>query len=141
MKKISQGLILQFAQILEQNDKYEKENIQLRKKLEKKELNISELKATIKIESLKNKILTNIIETNTDIKIDDIFQYNDKSILIKNYENGNIPIVVENFMNDKEKIYTVNIKKNKKIGKTFRILRNTELIEEDQLKLKKKLKK
>ena len=141
MKK-NQTLLEQFAEILEEKDFYQKENFQLKKKLEKKEITILELKSVLNIESLKNKILSNIVDANTDIKVNDIFEYNTKYFKIKNIENGNIPIIVENFINKQETVYNMNMNKTKKSGKIFRTLRNKELLDdENPIDIEEKVKK
>lgn len=75
-------------------------NIKINKvesKLRDKDLTIMNLQLRLRFEQMKNKIFANIIQTQTDIKVDDIIKENSDDIHIFNFNNGNIPIVVHDF--------------------------------------------
>ena len=72
---------------------------------------ISKLETSLYIEQFKNKILTNIIEQHTSLKIANIFSDNNDSIHIY---NDNIPIIFHDYINGKENITETSIYRIKK---------------------------
>lgn len=93
-------------------------NNQLETKLRNKDLTIMNLQLRLQFEQMKNKIFANIIQTQTAIKVEDIIKENTDDIHIFNFNNGNIPIVVHNFVNQNDnqtvEKYTINPPKPKK---------------------------
>ena len=72
---------------------------------------ISKLETSLYIEQFKNKILTNIIEQPTSLKIANIFSDKNDSIHIY---NDNIPIIFHDYINGKENITETSIYRIKK---------------------------
>ena len=72
---------------------------------------ISKLETSLYIEQFKNKILINIIEQHTSLKIANIFSDKNDSIHIY---NDNIPIVFHDYINGKENITETSIYRIKK---------------------------
>jgi hypothetical protein len=69
------------------------------------------LESSLQIEQIKNKVLTFIIESQTNIKVSDIFSEKNNSIHIY---NDNIPIIFHDYLNGKENITETTIPKIKK---------------------------
>ena len=61
----------------------------------------------LKFEQMKNKILYNIIQTQTNINIENIIQEDPNEIHVFNFENGQIPIVVHEFNTENTEKYTI----------------------------------
>ena len=105
--------------------KYQKEKTELEKIIDCKNLNILNLQLTLQYEQMKNKIFTDIIETHTNIKLEDIIEESKNQINIYNFANGNIPIILTNFIKNNSSNCPIleitkpktRIKKNKKIWK------------------------
>ena len=77
------------------------------------DITIMNLQLRLQLEYMKNKILTNIIQTQTNIKIDDIIKEYQNEIHIFNFEQGNIPIIVHDFISEKTEQYNINLPKTK----------------------------
>ena len=60
-------------------------NTQLETRLKTKDMSIMNLQLRLQFEQMKNKIYANIIQTQTDIKLDDIIQESDKEIHVFNF--------------------------------------------------------
>ena len=86
---------------------------ELESKLKSKDMSIINLQLRLQFEQMKNKIYTDIIQTHTNIKIEDIIKESNEEIHIFNFEQGNIPLVVHDFMSEKTQKYTINIPKEK----------------------------
>lgn len=79
------------------------------------ETNIYNLNISLRIEQIKNKLYRQIIEKNTNIKINDVFEEKEDSIRIYNSEYGiNIPIVVHEENNIQKQKHKRKKIKNKK---------------------------
>lgn len=94
---------------------------------------ISKLKLALQLERFKSHLFSQIIVQNTEIKISDIYQENDDGIQISNFQGGNIPVIVHDFLTE-SKNYTISAKKKieKQPGKNFRTVKNRiELVEEN----------
>ena len=87
---------------------------QLEINLRNKDLDIMDLRLRIQFEQMKNKIYTNIIQTQTNIKVDNIIQENKDDIHIFNFKNGKIPLVIHEFSNQKSEQYIIEPFKMKK---------------------------
>jgi hypothetical protein len=69
-----------------------------------KDILIMNLQLQLQFEQMKNKIYMNIIQTQTDINVENIIQESNTDVHIFNFDKGNIPIVVHNFIKPKPKI-------------------------------------
>ena len=87
---------------------------QLETKLRNKDLSIMNLQLRIQFEQMKNKIYTNIIQTQTDIKLEDIIEEKTDEVHIFNFENGKIPVVVHDFADERTEKYILEPPKPKK---------------------------
>lgn len=88
------------------------------------------MKLQLQYEKMKNKIYENIIKSQTDINFENIIKENTDEVHIFNFENGKIPIVVHDFI-ENTKNYIIEIPKHKK--KRVIIDENTEfIIDEDE---------
>ena len=74
-----------------------------------KDVIIMNLQLKLQLEYMKNKIYTNIIQTQTNIKIEDIIKETENEIHIFNFDKGEIPVVVHNFISDKNEQYIIGI--------------------------------
>lgn len=59
---------------------------------------IANLQLRLQYEKMKNKIYENIIHTFTNIKVNDIISESNNEVNIYNFSNGNIPIIVNDFI-------------------------------------------
>ena len=75
-----------------------------------KDVIIMNLQLKLQLEYMKNKIYTNIIQTQTNIKIEDIIKETENEIHIFNFDKGEIPVVVHNFISDKNEQYIIKPK-------------------------------
>jgi hypothetical protein len=102
---------------------------QLETKLRNKDLTIMNLQLRLQFEQMKTKIFANIIQSQTDIKVEDIIKENTEDIHIFNFNNGNIPIVVHNFVNqnDEQIVEKYTIDPPKKKIKYVKILDKTKI--------------
>jgi len=113
-----------FDDIIKQSNKADDEkkilkirSTQMEYKIKKFEMNIMNLELKLQFERMKNKIYTQIIQSQTNIKIDDLIQEFDDEVHIFNFKNGNIPIIIHDFVNEEkktEKIILDNIRPVKK---------------------------
>jgi hypothetical protein len=94
----------------------------IEKKIKEYEQENITLKLQLTFEQMKNKIYSQIISSQTSIDLNNIIQETNDNIHIYNYNNGNIPITVHNFIDEtkKEKSskYTIKITKEKNKKKT-----------------------
>lgn len=93
---------------------------QMESKIKKFEMDIMNLQLKLQFERMKNKIYTQIIQSQTNIKIDDLIQEFEDEVHIFNFRNGNIPLIIHDFVNEEkktEKIILENIKPTKKSKK------------------------
>jgi len=119
--------------------RYQKEKTELEKIIDCKNLNILNLQLTLQYEQIKNKIYTDIIQKQTNIKLEDIIKESKNQINIYNFANGNIPIIVTNSSSSpileiiqKTKSKT-RIKKNKKITEDIDIVVETDEEESNEI--------
>jgi hypothetical protein len=89
--------------------------IQLETKIRNKDLSIMDLRLRLQFEQMKNKIYSNIIQTQTDIKVENIIQENKDDVHIFNFENGNIPVIVHEFAENNTEKHILSIKENSEI--------------------------
>ena len=113
-------------------------NTQLENNLKNRDITIMNLQLKLKFEKMKNKIYADIIQTQTNINLENIIQEYEDSVHIYNFENGSIPIVVHDFMDQVEKTekYTLKTPKpnTKKKIKKIQIGDSAELVIEDNFK-------
>ena len=86
-------------------------------KIQKLNNTISKLKTIKKILEFKMSFYSEIIKNNTNINITDLIKEKDDGLHIYNYEKGNIPVFVHNYINGDEveeipKEYSIKIKKH-----------------------------
>lgn len=139
----SENIATQVMNLIEQKDQLEQKVLELQKKIINNNENIFKLKASLKFENLKNLIYAEIIKSQTNINLSEVIEENDNGIHIRNYENGNLPIIVHEYMKTEEvKNYTINTKKKivSTIGKNYRTLKNRELAEENPEQVEEKVK-
>lgn len=73
---------------------------QMESKIKKNEMDIMNLQLKLQFERMKNKIYTQIIQSQTNIKLENIIQEFENEVHVFNFENGNIPIVVHDFVDE-----------------------------------------
>ena len=71
-------------------------------KIQKLNNTISKLKTNQKILEFKMSFYSEIIKNNTNINITDLIKEKDDGLHIYNYEKGNIPVFVHNYINGDE---------------------------------------
>jgi hypothetical protein len=123
----------------------EEENKSLLKKIQdlenviqKRDDALYKLKLALQIERFKTHLFSQIISTNTEIKLGDIYKEEEDNIVLTNFPNGNIPVIVKDYLeeNKQENKQEYNITVKKKTtqnlpGKNFRTVKNqVELTEE-----------
>jgi hypothetical protein len=125
----------------EQRNQLKKKCSDLEDTIQTRNEKISKLKLQVQYEKFKNSIMTQIISQKTDIKIEDTIVENDEGTHIYNFPNGNIPIFVHDNLQE-TKTYALITKKTSTVqpGKTFRTVKNLELIEEDPNEVELKIK-
>lgn len=112
-------------------------NTQLEKRMKTKDVMIMNLQLRLQFEQMKNKIYANIIQTQTNINLDDIIHESKNEINVFNFDNGNIPLIVHDFVNQKKEKYVLEPSSNfKKKIKNVKIYENVTdlIIEEDEVK-------
>jgi hypothetical protein len=110
--------------------------------LKKRKQQIKNLQLELSMEKFKNHILSKIIETHTTLKLNDIFQDSTDGIHIYNYETGNIPVHVHDYLADSTQV-SYNISSSKKkptTGKNFRSVNQVAIIDEKPQEQEEKLK-
>ena len=75
---------------------------------------LQKIELELKLERLKSNLFWNIISTHTELKIDDIYKVEEDGVHIHNYENGEIPIFVHDYLCEPKKII-ISSKKKKAI--------------------------
>ena len=78
---------------------------------------ILSLQTSLQIEKFKSHIYSQIIASTTQIKLNDIWNEDDTGIYIRNFEKGNIPIIVRDYIENEPKNYNLVPKKKKIIRK------------------------
>ena len=71
---------------------------QMESKIKNNEMEIMNLK--LQFERMKNRIYAHIIESQTNINLDNVIQDFDDEVHVFNFNNGNIPLVVHDFVNE-----------------------------------------
>jgi hypothetical protein len=99
---------------------------------------IKKLNMMVEMERFKSNLFAHIITACTDIKISDIYEETTEGIHVYNYDNGNVPIIVHDYLETKE--YNI-MNKKKNPGKTFRAVNHIELVDEKPQEQEEKLKK
>lgn len=133
------------AQVLtleEQRNNFKKKCQELETLVQTRNETISKLKLLLQLEKFKTHLFTQIITHNTNIKITDIYQETEQGIQINNFQGGNIPVIVHDFLQE-NKTYTISAKKKveKQPGKNFRTVKNhVELVEENPEEQEQKIK-
>lgn len=94
-----------------------------------KDKKIEKLKAKLYCKEFECNFFKKIIDLNTNIKTEEIYKFTDQGINLNNFPDGNIPIIVNSFLEEPQK-YLLNIKKKKKKGQTFRTVK-TNLVTQD----------
>ena len=73
---------------------------QMESKIKKNEMEIMNLQLKLQFERMKNRIYTQIIESQTDIKLENIIQEFENEVHIFNFKKGKIPLVVHDFVDE-----------------------------------------
>lgn len=151
------GSIYKHVQRLEDNNHFfECKATDLGKELEKTKALISKLSLRLKGEQLKTAIYGEIIQCQTNLKLENIFNESLDGIHVYNYDEGHLPVIVHNHIrgrpktadNDKSlepKKYVITTtkkkKKTEKPGQTYRSVKaKVELIEEKPVEIEEKIK-
>ena len=95
------------TKLLESEDKVKLLEINIKNK----ELSLLDIQLRLQFEQMKNKIYINVIQTQTDIKVENIIQENNNEIHVFNFENGKIPVVVHEFATQHTEKYTIELPK------------------------------
>ena len=77
-------------------------NSELESKLKNKDVIIMNLHLRLRYEQMKNNLYSSIIQTQTNINLEDIIKESENEVNIYNFINGNIPIIVHNFIKNSE---------------------------------------
>jgi len=127
----------QIIALEEQRNSFRKKCQELENQLQSRNETISKLKLALQLEKFKSHLFSQIIAQNTEIKISDVYQENEDGIQINNFQGGNIPVIVNDFLQTggvETKTYSICSKKKieKQPGKNFRTVKNqVELVEEN----------
>lgn len=130
------------SKIEEQRTALIKQIQEYKKTIEDKNLYISKLKTEIKLEKLKSTIIAKLC----NIDMDTLFVEKEDGIHIHNFEGGNIPIIVHEYIDGKEgkeNKHVIKLKKqNLQTGNKYRTVKNkVELKEEKPEEEEEKIKK
>ena len=79
---------------------------QMEPKIKKNEMEIMNLQLKLQFERMKNRIYAQIIESQTDIKLENVIQEFENEVHIFNFKNGNIPLVVHDFVDESSDKHT-----------------------------------
>lgn len=128
------------SQLEEDRNQLFKRTQYLEKSVLKRNIKIKNLELELTMEKFKNHILSKIIETHTTLKLEDVFQQSEDGLHIYNYETGNIPVYVHDYLVDSSPLsYNITSKK-KPTGKNFRTVGQVEIIDEKPQEQEEKLK-
>ena len=110
----------QVLSLEEQRNNFKKKCQELETLLQIRNDTISKLKLSLHIEKFKSHLFSQIISQNTEIKIGDIYQETDDGIKVCNFQGGNVPVIVHDFLHE-SKSYNISDKKKveKPPGKNF----------------------
>jgi hypothetical protein len=114
----------------EQRNNLKKKVQELESIIQTRNEKISKLKLSLQVERFKSHLFYQLLKHNTEIKIDDILVENEEGIHIQNFPNGNIPIIVSDYIQDTKQQYSLTVKKTNNIGKNFRSVKKIDLVEE-----------
>lgn len=81
-------------------ERIQDEKKKLEHKLKTNDITILNLQLSLQFEQMKNKIYTNIIQTQTNINLSNIIKEHTSEVHIFNFDGGQIPIVVHDFMDE-----------------------------------------
>lgn len=79
---------------------------QMEPKIKKNEMEIMNLQLKLQFERMKNRIYAQIIESQTDIKLENVIQEFENEVHIFNFKKGNIPLVVHDFVDESSDKHT-----------------------------------
>jgi hypothetical protein len=136
------SLTSQVVKLEEQYNNYKKKCQELENIIQTKNELIIKLKLNLEKERFKSHLYEQLILTNTEIKLGEIYEESDDKINIQNFPNGNVHIIVQNYL-EEPKQYNINVKKkpDKQPGKNFRSVKNqVEIIEEKPEQQEEKIK-
>jgi hypothetical protein len=88
------------------------------------------MRSVLNLEKLKNCIFATVIKCQTTLDIDTLLKITDEGVIVHNYENGNIPVVVHDYLETTPKTYSIKKKKSKRVEK-YKAVKKAELEEED----------
>lgn len=130
------------SQLEEDRNYYMKRVQYLENSVHQRKQKIKNLQLELSMEKFKNHVLSKIIETHTTLKLGDIFQDSEDGLHVYNYETGNIPVHVHDYLADSQQVsYTITSKKKpSKTGKTFRGVNQVAIIDEKPQEQEEKLK-
>lgn len=112
-------------QLEDQKMYYEKKSGELESELMEMNEELAMMRLKLQMEEFKSNIYYNIIKSNTDINIDNVFQVKSDSIQINNFQSGNIPIIVRDYITGTSDNYNIIMKKKKSHTKTtYRTVKN-----------------
>ena len=126
--------------VYEDKPTYIIKNSKLETKLKNKDIIIMNLQLRLQYEQIKNKVYANIIQTQTGIQLEDIIKESKNEINVYNFENGNIPVIVHDFINPSKRSTSLeDIKPQKYIiepsvnkTKKNKVIEENDLIVEDE---------
>jgi hypothetical protein len=98
------------------------------------EMQIINLQLCLQFEQMKNKIYSGIIQDQTNINLDNIIKESTDKIHVYNFTNGNIPISVHDFVEEKKIEQTYILKpprKKKKKKKSIKYTDDNQFVVED----------
>ena len=101
----------QIIHIEEELSKFKQKSIELENILNDKNNTISALQSSLQIERFKSHIYSQIITSMTQIKLENIWKEDETGIHLYNFEKGNIPIIVHDYIQNEPKNYNLITKK------------------------------
>lgn len=111
-------------------------NSQLENLIKEKDMYIIDLQLRLKYDEMKLSIYGNVIQTQANIKLSDIVKENTEEVHVYNFKNGNVPVIVHDYVNNETEKYVLEPpikpkkKKYKKHDDDMLIIEDNEDVEE-----------
>jgi len=114
----------------------------LEEALSKSVANYNKCKMQLRMEKIKSNLFANIIDTHTQLKVEDLYKETEDGVSIYNYEGGNVPLIVHDILGEPKKYIVTVRKKTVESGKVFRSAKNkVEIMDENPVEQEEKIKK
>ena len=144
-----ESLSAQILHLEERCNIYKKKSKELESTIQTRDNIIIKLRCALQLEKFKSNLYAQLLTSHTELKLNEILEEAEDGLHVYNYENGNIPVFVHDYINgavanaDEIRQYTIPIKKKilRGGGTTYRSVKNrVEIIEEKPQEQEEKIK-